>query len=91
MKKNYYEELTDENLIKKRGLLKGVTIGFGIIIAIALSVIMYVLLGKDSGKVSIAVLIPLFMLPITFLPIMINLSLLNKEIRRRNIDSTTSN
>lgn len=85
MKKNIYEELTNEKLMKKRDLLKGVSIGFGIIFILAISILIYILAEKGFKNVSIATLVPLFTLPMTFVTFLINLSLLNKEIKSRNL------
>jgi hypothetical protein len=85
MKKNVYEELTNEELMKKRDLLKSVSIGFGIIFILAISILIYLFAEKGLKNVSIATLGPLFTLPITFVPLLINLSLLNKEIKSRNL------
>jgi len=84
MKKNIYEELTNEELVKKKALFKGVSIGFAIIYILAIAIIIYLFTSKEFN-VSIATLIPLFILPITFFPLLINLSLLNKEIKARNL------
>lgn len=85
MKKNIYEELTNEKLLKKRDLFKSVSIAFGVIFLLAIGVIVYILSVKGIKNVSIATLIPIFTLPIVFMPILINLSLLNKEIKSRNL------
>lgn len=85
MKKNIHEELTNDELIKKRALLKGVSIGFGIIFAAAITVLIYILVEKGFKNVSVATIIPLFSLPIVFMPLLINLSLLNQEIKSRNL------
>lgn len=85
MKKNIYEELTNEKLLKKRDLLKGVSIGFGVIFLLAIAAIIYIFSVKGIKNVSIATLIPVFTLPVVFMPILINLSLLNKEIKSRNL------
>jgi len=85
MKKNTYEELSNEKLLKKRDLFKGVLIGFGVIFLLAIGIIVYILSVKGLKNVSIATLVPIFTLPIIFMPILINLSLLNKEIKSRNL------
>lgn len=85
MKKNNYEELTNEKLIKKRDLFKGVSIGFGVIFILAIAIVVYIFNVKGFKNVSIATFIPIFTLPITFVPILINLNLLNKEIKSRNL------
>ena len=85
MKKNTYEELSDEKLLKKRDLFKGVSIGFGVIFLLAIGIIVYILSVKGLKNVSVATLVPIFTLPIIFMPILINLSLLNKEIKSRKL------
>ncbi|MFQ6599644.1 hypothetical protein [Flavobacterium sp. C3NV] len=85
MKKNTYEELSNEKLLKKRDLFKGVSIGFGVIFLLAIGIIVYILSVKGLKNVSIATLVPIFTLPIIFMPILINLSLLNKEIKSRKL------
>jgi len=85
MKKNIYEELTNEELLKKRALFKGVSIGFGVIYLLAIAIVIYLFTSKGFKNMSIATLIPIFILPITFFPLLINLSLLNKEIKSRNL------
>jgi len=85
MKKNTYEELSNEKLLKRRDLFKGVLIGFGVIFLLAIGIIIYILNVKGLKNVSIATLVPIFTLPIIFMPILINLSLLNKEIKSRKL------
>jgi uncharacterized BrkB/YihY/UPF0761 family membrane protein len=85
MSKNIYEDFTNEKLLKRRDLFKGISIGFGLIFIILIAVAIYILTGKDFKKSSIATLIPIFTLPVTFVPVLINLSLLNKEIKVRNL------
>jgi hypothetical protein len=85
MKKNIYEELSNEELMKKRDFLKGISIGFGIIFILAISILTYLLAEKGFKNVSIATLVPLFTLPIFFVPLLINLSLLKNEIKSRNL------
>lgn len=85
MKKNTFAELTNESLIKKRNLLKGITIGFGIFFIITLGILIYLFATKGLKNATIAILIPVFSLPLTMLPTIINLSLLNKEIKSRNL------
>ncbi|MES2863583.1 MAG: hypothetical protein V4666_05655 [Bacteroidota bacterium] len=85
MKKNIFAELTDEKLLKKRDLLKGISIGFGIIFILVISILIYILAAKDFKNINIATLIPVFVMPITFTPLLINLGLINKEIKSRNL------
>lgn len=84
MKKSIYREVTNEELLKKRDLIKGVSIGFGVIFMLAIAIMVYLFTAKGLKDVSIA-LIPIFTLPVTFVPLLINFSLLNKEIKSRNL------
>ncbi len=85
MEKNTYGELTNEKLIKRRDLLKGASIGLGIVFILAIAIIIYLMSAEGFKNVSIATLIPMFTLPLAFVPLLINLSLLNKEIKSRNL------
>ena len=85
MKNNSYEKLTDEELIKKRDLFKGVTIGFGILVFLAIAVLGYLMGLNGLRNTSISVVIPIMVLPITYMPLMINYSLLKKEIKERGL------
>jgi hypothetical protein len=85
MEKNTYGELTNEKLIKRRDLLKGASIGLGIVFILAITTIIYLMSAEGFKNVSIATLIPMFTLPLAFVPLLINLSLLNKEIKSRNL------
>ncbi|MFD2941396.1 hypothetical protein [Flavobacterium notoginsengisoli] len=84
MNKNIYENFTDAKLIKTRNLLKGIAIGFGVVFIVALAVSIYLITSKGL-KDSIAALIPVFSLPVVFTPLLINFSLLSKEIKCRNL------
>jgi hypothetical protein len=85
MEKNIYEELTNEELIKKSVLFKSVSIAFGVIYMLAILIVIYLFTVKGFKNVSIATLIPVFILSVTFFPLLINLSLLNKEIKSGNL------
>lgn len=85
MKESIYKEATNQELIKKRNLLKGASIGLGIVFLLALSFLFYLFFNVEYKKISIASFIPFFILPMTFIPIMINLSLINKEINSRKL------
>lgn len=85
MRKNIYQELTNEKLLKKRDLLKGISIGFGIIFLLAITILIYLFVTKGFNDSLIITLVPLFAMPVTFLPSLMNLALLNKEIKSRNL------
>lgn len=85
MKNNSYQKLTNEELLKKRNLFKGVTTGFGILMLLVIATLSY-LIGLNGFKnTSIAVFIPMIILPFTFMPLAISYSLLQKEIKSRNL------
>ncbi|MES2455185.1 MAG: hypothetical protein V4594_06590 [Bacteroidota bacterium] len=84
MKKSATEGLTNEQLIKKKDLLKGVAIGFGIIYLVAIGILIYIFSTKGFKNVSVA-LIPVFTFPLTVLPLLISLSSVNKELTSRNL------
>lgn len=85
MKKNIYEELTDEQLLKKKSLLKGASIGFGIVFLSAIIILVYLWSEQKLKNNSIGSFIPVFVLPITFVPLLINFKLINQEIKSRNL------
>ena len=82
MKNNNLSEQSLESLTKQRNLLKGVAIGFGIVLLIAFSIILYVALQKRNFAL-IAVL-PASL--ITLLPILIRFGQINTEIKSRQIN-----
>jgi hypothetical protein len=73
------EEATKEALIKRKDLLKGVMIGLGVVYIIALGILIYIASTKGFKKVFTA-FIPLFSLPITLIPLMMNYKALKKRI-----------
>ncbi|WP_313807817.1 hypothetical protein [Flavobacterium sp.] len=85
MKENSLANLTDEMLLKRRNLIKGALIGFGIVFTIAIGILIYLFISKGFKNTSIATLIPVFMMPVTLLPLFINFALLNKELKSRNL------
>ena len=85
MKNNSYEKLTNEVLLKKRDLLKGVTIGFGILFLLAIAALGYLIGSNGFKNTSIAVFIPIIILPFTYMPLIINYNLLKKEIKLRSL------
>ena len=86
MIKNPFSDLTDEKLIKRRDLLKGILIGIGVVWILIAAFFAYIFFTRGFKNNSFIVLIPLFTLPITLLPTFINLNFLNKEIKSRNLN-----
>lgn len=85
MKKNNNAALTNEALIKKIQLLKGVLIVFGILYAIIIVVLLFLFFNKNFGQLSVAIFVPLFVLPATLSPILISYNMLKKEYKLRNL------
>lgn len=79
MKKNPFADLSTESLVKKRDLLKGVLIAFGMMWVVLLGVAIYFYITKSTLKL----FIPMAILPMTLLPSFIQLTLLNKELKTR--------
>ncbi len=85
MKENTFQNLTDEQLLKKRNQTKGVLIGAGIVIILVIAAAVYLLVTKQSEKNPVSLFLPVFILPVTFMPLVISWSLLNKEMKNRNL------
>ncbi|MEL1252447.1 hypothetical protein AAEO57_01560 [Flavobacterium sp. DGU38] len=85
MRKNIYEELTNKQLLKKKNLLKGASIGLGIVFLFALFILVYLWSENKLKNGSVGTFIPIFILPITFVPLLINFKLINQEIKSRDL------
>ncbi|OCA78976.1 hypothetical protein BBH99_07050 [Chryseobacterium contaminans] len=85
MKKNIYEILTDEELIKKRNTLKGVSVGFGVVFALGIIAFISILVIKGAKGFPFVAFTPFIVMPVTMIPLLINLNLANKEIKSRNL------
>ena len=85
MKKNNFSELSNEDLLKKHKIVKSATIGLGICFIIAILILLYILIQKEFKNINIATILPVFMMPITFTPLLLNLGLIKKEIKSRNL------
>lgn len=86
MKKNIFKKVSDEKLVSQRNLLKGASFGLGLVAIIAIAVSIFILLSKEFEKSSLIAFIPVFVLPIIFMPMFMHLNRLNKEIKSRNIE-----
>lgn len=84
-KKNELSELSDEKLIKRRDLLKGVLIGMYIVCILLIILLLYIFFNKGFSAISIATFIPVFMLPVITLPLLFQVNTLNKEVKSRNL------
>lgn len=85
MEKSIYTAWSNEKLVNRRNSLKGASIGLGIVALIAILISAYLFFSYGFKDLSAITFIPVFILPITFLPMLIFLSQLNKEIKSRNI------
>lgn len=85
MKNNNISELSDEKLIKRRDLLKGFLIGIGIVWLLMIAFVIYIFTTKDTSDFNFVVFFPIFILPVTLMPLLINVGMLNKEIKLRNL------
>ena len=84
-KKNEISELSDEKLIKRRDMLKGVLIGMYAICIILIVLLLYIFFYKEFTSISTAAFISVFMLPVITLPLLFQVNSLNKEIKSRNL------
>ncbi|KEY18457.1 hypothetical protein [Kaistella antarctica] len=83
--KNNLSELSDEKLLKRRDLLKGVLIGMYAICILMIVLLVYIFFYKSYSEVSIATFIPAMMLPVITLPLLFQVNTLNKEVKSRNL------
>ncbi len=84
MKKDIFEHLSTAQLIKRRDLLKGISIGLGIVAITAIGILMYIFITNGFEDMPFTSAIPAFMLPVFFLPMLVHLGQLNIEIKKRN-------
>ncbi len=85
MKKNTFSELTNEELLKKITFVKSILAALVMLYFIIFSVLLFLYLNKDFGQITIALFVPVFIIPMTFLPLMINYRLLRTEKKSRNL------
>ena len=83
--KNDLSELSDEKLLKRRDLLKGVLIGMYAVCIVLIALLLWIFFYKEYSEVSIATFIPAIMLPVITLPLLFQVNTLNKEIKSRNL------
>jgi hypothetical protein len=79
MKKNQLSELTLEELYKKKKTLQGATIGLGIVMVIAFSILLYLVF--KSRNFALITIIPAGL--ISLIPGIIGLVQVNSEIKSR--------
>lgn len=85
MKNNALAELSTEKLIKRRDLFKGFLIGIGLVWLFMVAFVIYIFATKDTSQFSFVVFLPIFILPVTLSPLLINVGLMNREIKSRKL------
>jgi hypothetical protein len=85
MKKKTLAEISNEELLKKRDLMKGVIIGFSIIYLFVLAFILYLVLTRGFKNISPVVFTPVFICTITLMPLLIYFGMLKKEMKSRQL------
>ena len=85
MKKNTYSEMTNDELITKKNFTKQVLLGFIIIYFVIVAILLFLFLNKNFGELSIALFVPVFVIPATLMPLFINYRMLNAELKSRNL------
>ena len=83
--KNKLSELADEKLMRRRDLLKGFLIGVYVVCVLLIGLLLYLFFNDKLNNMTIASIIPVFMLPVITLPLILQVNTLNKEIKFRNL------
>jgi hypothetical protein len=79
MKKNSFSSLSDGALLKRINLLKAVLTAFGFIYIAIIVVLLYLFYNKNFGQLSVAIFVPILVLPAVWTPLFISYNLLKKE------------
>jgi hypothetical protein len=77
--KNKLSKLNDDDLLKKIKLLKGVIMAFSILYVLIILLLLYLFLNKNFGQTSVAVFVPILVLPAILSPLLISYNLHRKE------------
>ena len=85
MKKNTYSEMTNDELITKKNFTNQVLLGFIIIYFVIVAVLLFLFLNKNFGELSIALFVPIFVIPATLMPLFINYRMLKAELKSPNL------
>ena len=85
MKKSTYSELTNEELLKKMNFSKQALLAFVIIYFVIILILLFLFFNKNFGEVSIALFVPIFIIPVTLAPLYINYNMLKAELKSRNL------
>lgn len=79
MKKNSFSSLSNGALLKRINLLKAVLTAFGFIYIAIIVVLLYLFYNKNFGQLSVAIFVPILVLPAVWTPLFISYNLLKKE------------
>ena len=82
MKKNFYEGFTDEKLFGRKQLLKSVVLGWSLVFLLAIGILIYLRIANGLKGTSTSAL-PIWI--VTFIPLLINIGLIDKETKARNV------
>ncbi|CAM4145108.1 hypothetical protein FLAN108750_12555 [Flavobacterium antarcticum] len=85
MKKNTYSELTNDELVKKMIFAKQVLTAFVLIYFVVILILLFMFFNKNFGDVSIALFVPIFIIPVTLAPLYISYNMLKAEQKSRNL------
>ena len=85
MKKSTYSELTNDELVTKMIFMKQVLTAFVIVYFIIILILLFLFFNKNFGDASIALFVPIFIIPVTFAPVYISYNMLKAEKKSRNI------
>ena len=82
MKKNFYEGFRDEKLFGRKQLLKSVVLGWSLVFLLAIGILIYLRIANGLKGTSFPTL-PIWI--VTFIPQLINIGLIDKETKARNV------
>ncbi|MDN3605462.1 hypothetical protein [Kaistella yonginensis] len=83
--KNKLSELSDEKLLQRRDMFKGILIGMYVVCVVLIVLLVYIFFNKGFSAISIASFVPVFMLPVITMPLYFQVTLLEKEVKARNL------
>ena len=82
MKKNFYKGFTDEKLFERKQLLKSVVLGSSPVFLLAIGILIYLRIANGLKGTSISTF---SIWIVTFIPQLINIGLIDKETKARNV------
>lgn len=82
---NSFENLTDEELIKRYKSYKGILTVASICYAVLIGLLIYVFITKGFSDKKPTYFIPFLILPLTISPTIINFNKVKSEVKARNL------